>query len=59
MSKLQMLTLDHPHACEELEKVWMELSVLNKEKEHLVNQVRELDKGLVLIDDFQVSSFFL
>ncbi|XP_057506191.1 LOW QUALITY PROTEIN: kinesin-like protein KIN-7O [Actinidia eriantha] len=54
MSKLQLLTLDHRHACEELEKVWMELSVLNKEKEHLVNQVRELDKGSVLMDDFQI-----
>ncbi|KAL6987279.1 hypothetical protein U1Q18_013030 [Sarracenia purpurea var. burkii] len=53
-SKLQMLTLDHSHACLELEKVRMELTVLNKEKEHLANQVRQLDKGSVRMDDFQI-----
>ncbi|KAG5537103.1 hypothetical protein RHGRI_024518 [Rhododendron griersonianum] len=51
--QLQKLTLDHHHACEEVHKVRMELSVLNKEKEYLVNQVKELDKGSVLMDDCQ------
>lgn len=32
--------------------------MLNKEKEYLVNQVKELDKGSVLMDDCQVSSVF-
>ncbi|KAF7135026.1 hypothetical protein RHSIM_Rhsim08G0184500 [Rhododendron simsii] len=56
--QLQKLTLDHHHACEEVHKVRTELSVLNKEKEYLVNQVKELDKGSVLMDDCQVSSVF-
>lgn len=43
-----MLTLDHHHASEEVQK----------EKEYLVNQVKELDKGSVLMDDYQVSSVF-
>ncbi|KAI8543894.1 hypothetical protein RHMOL_Rhmol08G0254000 [Rhododendron molle] len=54
--QLQKLTLDHHHACEEVHKVRMELSVLNKEKDYLVNQVKELNKGSVLMDDCQSHS---
>ncbi|CAL5369966.1 unnamed protein product [Camellia sinensis] len=53
-SKLQMLASEHHHACVEVEKLQMELSVLNEEKEDLLNQVRDLHKGSVLIDDFQI-----
>ncbi|CAL5367953.1 unnamed protein product [Camellia sinensis] len=53
-SKLQMLASEHHHACVDVEKLQMELSVLNEEKEDLLNQVRDLHKGSVLIDDFQI-----
>ncbi|KAF5941143.1 hypothetical protein HYC85_022310 [Camellia sinensis] len=52
--KLQMLASEHHHACVEVEKLKMESSVLNEEKEDLLNQVRDLHKGSVLIDDFQI-----
>lgn len=41
---LKMLTLDHHHASEEVQK----------EKEYLVNQVKDLDKGSVLMDDYEI-----
>ncbi|KAA8517248.1 hypothetical protein F0562_017500 [Nyssa sinensis] len=52
-SKLEMLSLEHRHACEEVDKLRMELNVVSKEREDLSTRIRELDAGSVLIEDFQ------
>ncbi|KAM7524434.1 hypothetical protein LguiA_014336 [Lonicera macranthoides] len=52
-SKLEMLSHEHRHACDEVEKLHMESSMLNKEREDLIARVRQLEAGSVPIDDFQ------
>lgn len=51
-----MVSSEHRHACEEAEKLRMELSVLIREREDLSTRLRALDAGPVLLDDFQVLS---
>jgi len=52
-----MLALNHHRVCEDVEKLQKELSVLKKEKEYFLNQVKDdSDKRSVLIDELQVSS---
>ncbi|XP_052176395.1 kinesin-like protein KIN-7O isoform X2 [Diospyros lotus] len=53
-SKLDMLALNHHDACEDVEKLQKELSVLKKEKEYFLNQVKDSDKRSVLIDELQI-----
>lgn len=55
-SKLEMVSLEHRHACEELDKLRMELSILTKEKEYLSSRICAVDAGSVSLDDFQVLS---
>uniref|UniRef100_A0A5B7BK84 Putative centromere-associated protein E isoform X3 n=1 Tax=Davidia involucrata TaxID=16924 RepID=A0A5B7BK84_DAVIN len=55
-SKLEVLSLEYRQACEEVDKLRMELSVVNKEREDLSTQIRELDAGSVLIDDLQLQN---
>ncbi|XP_059646136.1 kinesin-like protein KIN-7O isoform X2 [Cornus florida] len=52
-SNLEMPSLEHRRACEEVDKLRMELSVVSKEREDFLTRVRESDAGSVLTDDFQ------
>ncbi|CAK9184034.1 unnamed protein product [Ilex paraguariensis] len=54
-SKLEMLSLEHCRACEEVDKLQIELSLLSKENENLVDRVERLDAGSVLRNDFQLA----
>ncbi|KAK9289552.1 hypothetical protein L1049_007708 [Liquidambar formosana] len=44
-SSFETLSLEHRHACEEVEKLQKELSFLNKEREELPIRITELDAG--------------
>ncbi|KAI3692015.1 hypothetical protein L6452_31820 [Arctium lappa] len=52
-SKLETLSFDHRNACEEVDKLRMDLNVLIKEREDMAANGRESDQVSVLMDDIQ------
>ncbi|KAK9289712.1 hypothetical protein L1049_007871 [Liquidambar formosana] len=52
-SSFETLSLEHRHACEEVEKLQKELSFLNKEREELPIRITELDAGSNLFNEFE------
>lgn len=50
-----MLSLEHHRACEEVDKLQMELKMLSKEREDLSARVSELDSSSAHTSDFQVN----
>lgn len=54
-SNLDMLPVEHNHACEDVQML-KELNFLNKEREELLMRIRELDTRSELSNDFQVST---
>ncbi|KAF8403637.1 hypothetical protein HHK36_011741 [Tetracentron sinense] len=52
-SKFEMVSQEHHRACDEMEKLQKELSVLNKEREELSVKIREMNKGSDFSNEFQ------
>ncbi|KAK3020705.1 hypothetical protein RJ639_046568 [Escallonia herrerae] len=52
-AKLEVISMEHHHACEEVARLRTELNVLNKERGEFSAERRELDSRSVLVDDFQ------
>lgn len=54
-SKLDVLSSEHSHACEEVTRFQMELDALSKEREDLLLKIREQEIGSNFLSDLQMS----
>lgn len=59
-SKLETVSAEHCHACEELNRLQLELDLLKREREEFAVRTKELDMGSYLSNNLQVlfPSFF-
>jgi len=57
LSKLQGLSSEHHHACEEVLKLQEQLNVITQERDKLSFQLKKTDEGLDLSNYYQVWFF--
>lgn len=54
-SKLESVSLNHRNACEEVDKLRMDIDALSKERDEFAVKVKESGQASVSMDDIQVT----